>query len=259
MASAGARTPTLPSSSLLSSAALLVDVDNYDELREVTDDNAFGSRLMDLTRDLLSICASQVDQLTIRLYGGWFDGAAMTKRASEFAKLAQRGDPFPILTAERRVSGHVELAVGPVAAPGMILPHTYRRRGTAPRLKRTPGFSDPSCCGDAACSAKRLAAWSEGPRKQCPTPDCTVTYADAFFGSEQKMIDALLAMDLIEMVTFGQMDAVAVVSDDTDFIPAMLYAVHRGDRQVVSMRKRRLDPLLTALLAKAGVVDLRVA
>ena len=225
-----------PSRRLISAAAVLVDVDNYDEFRDVTDESAFSSRLMELTRDFLSVCAEPVDQLTIRLYGGWFEGAAMTSRASEYAKLAQLGDPFPLVDSDRRIAGHVELATGPIASPGMVLPHTYRRRGSAPRLKRTPALNDPSCCGSSACSAKRLAGWSECPRKVCPTPDCTVTYADAFSGSEQKMIDAMLSIDLIELVLTGQMSAVAVVSDDTDFIPALLYAARQGEGQVVSIR-----------------------
>ena len=134
-----------------------------------------------------------------------------------------------------------------------------RRRASAPRLKRTPSLNDPSCCGNSACSARRLAGWTEGPRKVCPTPECNVTYADAFFGSEQKMIDALLSMDLIDMVTSSQMSAVAVVSDDTDFIPALLYAAQRGEGQVISIRRRKLDDLLADLLADAGVNDLRMA
>lgn len=238
---------------------MLVDVDNYDEFRDVSDEGAFSSRLMELTRDFLSVCAEPIDQLTIRLYGGWFEAAAMTSRASEYARLAQLADPFPLVGSGRRISGRVELATGPIASPGMILPHTYRRRATAPRLKRAPGLNDPSCCGSSSCSAKRLAGWSEGPRKVCPTPDCNVTYADAFFGSEQKMIDAMLSVDLIDMATIGQMSAVAVVSDDTDFIPALLYAARRGEGQVVSIRRRKLDDLLADLLADAGVNDLRVA
>jgi len=251
--------PADQASPLVASAAVLVDVDNYDELRDVVDDASFSSRLMSLTRDFLAVCDQPVDQLTIRLYGGWFEGAALTARASEYAKLAQMGDPFPLVTTSRRISGHVELAMGPITSPGMILPHTYRRRGSAPRLKRTPGINDPSCCGNSACSARRLAGWTESPRKVCPTPECNVTYADAFFGSEQKMIDALLSMDLIEMITSSRMSAVAVVSDDTDFIPALLYAAGRGQGQVISMRRRRLDDLLADLLADAGVDDLRVA
>lgn len=238
---------------------MLVDVDNYDDLREVSDEGVFSSRLMELISSFLAACAESIDQLTIRLYGGWFEGAAMTVRASEYARLAQLGDPFPLVDSDRRISGHVELAIGPVANPGLVLPHTFRRRATAPRLKRAPGLSDPTCCGSSACSAKRLAGWSEGPRKVCPTPGCNVTYADAFFGSEQKMIDAMLSIDLIDMITTHQMSAVAVVSDDTDFIPALLYAARRSEGQVVSIRRRRLDDLLAELLADAGVNDLRVA
>lgn len=232
---------------------MLIDVDNFDELRDVDDASAFASTLMVLVRKFIAGCHQEVDQITVRLYGGWYEGAALTSRASALAQVAALGDPFPFRYGDRMVAGTLELARGPIHAPGLVLPHTHRIRDTAPRLRRTPGFADPSCCNDARCSAKRLERWSRGPGKICPTEGCSVTFKDAFFGREQKMVDTMLAIDLVDLALSQRVGAVAIVSDDTDFVPALVYAGHRGSGQVIMLRKGSLDSMLAAILHNAGV------
>lgn len=235
---------------------MLVDVDNFYDLREVSDGSAFASVLMRVIRDFLAVCDHEVDQLLIRLYGGWYEGVSMTSRASQLAQIAADGDPFPLTHGGRSVAGRVELASGPIHTPGVVLPHTHRVRETAPRLRRTPGADEPSCCSDSACSARKLARWSEGPQKICPTEGCTVPYSRAFFGREQKMVDTMIAIDLIELTVSQRIGSVALISDDTDFVPALLYAGQKSTGQVVSFRKRRMDPMLERLLDHAGVLPI---
>lgn len=238
---------------LVESAALLVDVDNFSELRDVTDAGLFASTLMRMLRAFLNTCNREIDQLTVRLYGGWYEGPALTPRASVLAQLIAQADPFPIRYAGSLISGVVELANGPVHAPGLVLPNTFRARETAPRLRRTPGLDHPTCCKTSSCSAKRFARWSEGGGKLCPTEGCSVTFSEAFFAREQKMIDTMLSVDLIELCAAQRLSAVAIASDDTDFIPALLYAKKANPGTVAVIRTNTLDPLLSPILETAGV------
>jgi len=237
---------------------MLVDVDNFDELRDVSDASLFASTLMRLIRAFLAVRSQPIDQLTIRLYGGWYEGNALTSRASLLAQLAAQGDPFPVHHLGTFIAGMIELASGPLHTPGLVLPNTHRIRETAPRLRQTPHFKDPSCCGDSSCAAKRFARWSEGPRKVCPTEGCNVTFSQAFFGREQKMVDTMITVDLIELAVSRKVGAVALVSDDTDFVPALLYAQQAGNGGVAVIRTKQMDATLALILDNAGVDSIRL-
>lgn len=238
---------------LIESGVMLVDVDNFDELRDVSDASLFASTLMRLIRAFLAACSQPIDQLIIRLYGGWYEGNVLTSRASRLAQLAAQADPFPVHHQGAFIAGMVELASGPIYAPGLVLPSTHRIRDTAPRMRQTPNFKDPSCCGDSSCAAKRFARWSEGPRKVCPAEGCNVTYSQAFFGREQKMVDTMITVDLIELAVTRRMGAVVLVSDDTDFVPALLYAQQAGEGGVTVIRTKQIDARLELILDSAGV------
>lgn len=53
---------------------------------------------------------------------------------------------------------------------------------------------------------------------------CQVTAQSAFVSAEQKMVDTLLACDLIDLVLSADVTHITVVSGDTDFVPPILFA-----------------------------------
>ena len=239
-------------------AALLVDFDNLEGFRGAPDPGRFSFVLSEiLTAYLQSLNA--VEQLLVRLYGGWNQEGNLTQRASQVAQLVAEADPFPLVRDEGLVAGLIELAVGPFDRPGLALPNTFRRRRGAVRLRRDPSFSHPTCANDSLCGARQLAKWTSGATKICPTEACTATSAEAFFVSEQKMVDTLLSVDLLEMLYFGGFASVGLVSDDSDFLPPMMNVARRlGTGRASLLTSADWDETLLAILAQSGVSVIRL-
>ena len=60
----------------------------------------------------------------------------------------------------------------------------------------------------------------------CPKQGCKVGHADLVYRHEQKLVDTMLACDLIYAA--NQVDHIALVSDDDDFLPPLRTIVLQG-------------------------------
>ena len=98
--------------------------------------------------------AGMKSECEVRLYGGWYEGQAMTMRAQDISAHIQRD--FPALVRLTTLAGElaavqvtVELAVALLDEPSHHLLNTYRKKGH-PQNVRTEsphavGCSDVSC------------------------------------------------------------------------------------------------------------------
>lgn len=156
----------------------------------------------------------------VRIYGGWFEGALMTRRAQDVAVEIQRDFPKiirrPIPNAEVvPIVVNAELAVALLQEPGHHLFHTYRRKG-APR---NIYVEEPTTigCSDAACILpimKKLIKTGA-----CPQASCSVK-GELIYRDEQKIVDTMLCCDLIYSAS-QKTDRIVLVSGDDDFLPPL--------------------------------------
>jgi uncharacterized LabA/DUF88 family protein len=168
----------------------------------------------------------------IRIYGGWYEGAQITRRAQDVAVEIQRDFPaiirLPIAGGETAiVSANAELAVALMQEPGHHLFNTYRRKGKPANIR----VEEPDAvgCVDAQCILPTMKQLLKSGR--CPKTDCPVALTELVYRHEQKIVDTMLSCDLIHAGS-GVTDNVILVSGDDDFLPP-LRVVQLGGSPVV--------------------------
>ena len=193
----------------------------------------------------------------IRIYGGWYEGPAMTQRAQELTVAI--GKEFPAIIRVPRQSGGVialatnaELAMAMMEEPGHHLFDTYRKKGKPGNLRvQRPAEVG---CTDTACPlplAKKLLKSGK-----CPTSSCSVAADDLVYRHEQKIVDAMLTCDMIYAPTQNYQYLILVSGDD-DFLPPLRTVLLRGTPVArFHPKANNLRTLLTIRGAQLTDIDL---
>lgn len=195
----------------------------------------------------------------VRLYGGWYDESDLSRHGSEVARLLPLMPEFPMRVPDGRIlRGTITLAVTPMASrDSSPLLGTYRRRGSLPRIRLTREPYPEFCARqDQQCPAAILRSFTKHARRSCPAEACGIVSADAFVIHEQKMVDTMLASDVLTVArSLKTLSAIVVVSGDSDFVPALLAARSFGMSELVQLRPRNHEAssYATTVLAQAGV------
>jgi hypothetical protein len=212
-------------------ALILVDYDNlFPAGHAGVEPSALRHALLEAITHALDL-APHVGFVRIRLYGGWTDAAGLTSAASRVLTAVGLADPFPcILPGGRAVlHGTIGLATSLIELPGMDFAETYRTRLGPPRLRVNGSPHPDGCVADStSCPALLLKRFTKGPGRTCPAPSCDVTSAMAFAVHEQKMVDTLMACDLIAAAEAADVAVVLVATGDTDLLPPILMAARRA-------------------------------
>lgn len=164
----------------------------------------------------------------VRVYGGWYEGTAITRLAQDVTIELQRDFPaiirLPNETGDAtRVTTTAELAVALLEEPGHHLFNTYRRKSKPYNIRvelpATVGCADPDCI---LPMVKNLLK-----KGKCPKPECSVAVPDLVYRHEQKIVDTMLTCDLIYAADGGKQHVVLVSGDD-DFLPPLRTITLRG-------------------------------
>jgi uncharacterized LabA/DUF88 family protein len=176
----------------------------------------------------------------IRVYGGWYEGNEITRMAQDLTVELQRD--FPCIIRILRGDGtnlglkaNAELAVSLLQEPGHHLFNTFRRKGKPSNVQvRKPNEVG---CVDAACLLPQMKQLlSKGT---CPKAGCTVTNCELVYRHEQKIVDTMLACDLIHAVD-RLSGRVILVSGDDDFLPPLRTVLLRGGVAVRCYPKKNM-------------------
>lgn len=168
------------------------------------------------------------EDVTIRLYGGWYHYRRLSRLAqrltAEIASFSPAAVSLRTSSGPRMLRIFVELARSMLVDPSHIVQNTFRVRGTPDNLrsKRLPydGCADSSRC--PLSGTYRLLA--DG---RCPRDECTTEVTDVIQRNEQKLVDTMLTVDLIHASTWMKSDVVVVTSDD-DLWPGIRTAISMG-------------------------------
>jgi uncharacterized LabA/DUF88 family protein len=205
--------------------AVFIDYDNLLETQRI-------AGILDVTTKVL--LQMQLPALVptgtcdVRVYGGWYEGSTMTPLAQKVTASVQ--SEFPKIVRVPQSSGSASnftataaLAVSLLEEPGHHLFSTYRRKAAPTNIRVEPsavvGCSDKDCILDSARKLLRTGS--------CPVPSCAVTSQSLVYRHEQKIVDTMLACDLIYSVALGY-DRCVLVSGDDDFLPPLRTALLRG-------------------------------
>lgn len=205
--------------------ALFIDYDNLLDGQKSSGILDVATKALMQTPLSSSIARGSCD---IRIYGGWYEGLAMTQRAQALAVAI--GNEFPaIIRVPRKGEGVValaanaELAVAMMEEPSHHLFGTYRKKGKPGNLRvQRPAEVG---CTDTTCPlplAKKLLKSGK-----CPISSCSVVADDLVYRHEQKVVDTMLACDMVYAPT-QDYQHIILISGDDDFLPPLRTVLLRG-------------------------------
>lgn len=203
---------------------VLVDYDNVGKLERQRGLKSIVDRLF---QKIGATAFSHGQLVQIRLYGGWYQGRRLSKRAQRLATEIGRDFPCPydfgVGGAPKTVRVTVDLARSLMIDPGSELFNTYRIRGTPEGLRPAP-LPYSGCHSPGTCPLIPLHSLLR--KGVCPEAECSVALEDVVNRAEQKLVDTMLTTDLIHKAAPSQ--SIAVVSSDDDLWPGIRMALHLG-------------------------------
>lgn len=232
---------------------VLVDFDNVfaRQTPDAAQMRSLLSRLVGIATDLWP----DTSRTIVRLYGGWLRDGTLAPHGSavQAAVAADRFFPVRHPDGSSILRGEVELTTRLVALPELEWGHTFGERVGLPYVRFRDGGGYPLACtlrsGD--CPLKQIRRFSSGHSQKCFTAGCDVQNREAFRTPEQKMVDVMLACDVIASAANGS--RILVVTSDLDVLPALAMAAKnagpgrtalwRGDRSATDLYKADLETL----------------
>jgi uncharacterized LabA/DUF88 family protein len=194
----------------------------------------------------------------VRLYDGWYDERSLTRLAQRVSAEVQAKSPFtkafPIGTITTKVLVTVELADCLMAIPRQTMLHTFRTDIHADDIV----FRHPQTAGCIVPTCPLIAAHQFLQQHRCPSADCRITPEALVHREQQKLVDTMLAVDLLTCHIAAQRE-VAVVSSDDDLWPAIKLATHFGVQvfHVHTIPNRKTPPIYSRT-AGSGYVQLNL-
>jgi hypothetical protein len=157
----------------------------------------------------------------VRIYGGWYEGTTLTPLAQRI--IAELAQDFPTVLTFRNQSGNfgklyiaAELARSIEAEPSHHLFNTLRTKSTPRTIicehPATKGCSDPAC--PLSCLPTLFNTGN------CTKHGCSMQLEDLMYRREQKLVDTMLACDIIHAARL-KCDFTMLVSSDDDLLPAI--------------------------------------
>lgn len=233
---------------------LLVDFDNVCHHLELSTDvlTAEINRWLALAVGVVPNVAA----VSIRLYGGWLQEGSLTKVGSKLLT-GIPGDFFPVVDSsagvDRILRGSIELATRLVRVPQIEWGHTYQEKRGLPRLRMAEKPRPDACQDHESCPIDQIQRISRRRDRECHIDGCSVRNESAFLLREQKMVDTLMACDLIEYARQGV--HTIVMSNDLDLLPSVATAAAMNGSGVTHVRgpDAGLGDLYSSELEKLGV------
>jgi hypothetical protein len=203
---------------------IFIDFDNWikNPLHQITDKELeflFSTYLLNFINDEV------YDRIYIRLYGGWYKQGILTSKASELQMKLSQISIFPYINQQKRtiIRGNIEIVNSSLNLPKIIWSNTYHERNGIPRLRINDDKATEVCNENSdKCPIKLLYNFTKHKSKKCSVPGCANQHNEVFFAREQKMVDTLIACDLIYCSKEKNIVNVQLISDDIDHIPALL-------------------------------------
>jgi hypothetical protein len=208
---------------------VLIDWDNLEDRDRRSGAKYVADRLWQSMSIIDQATMANVNELHLRLYGGWNSRSAPTSRAAQVEADLQQNFPFLLRDPQRptpiKVSG--ELAHSLIRLPRHTLLHTFRLRQGPPKLQ----CQTPNQLGCASQNCPIGTVHSLFDLGRCPEPACVNTVDQVLTRAEQKLVDTMLVSDLIHFAASGEAQ-IAVVSSDDDLWPGLLTALDMGSKVV---------------------------
>lgn len=201
---------------------VIVDFDNY--FRET---NLDVQKLEFALSNVIRQCEktfSGFRQILIRLYGGWYQETSLTKQASQIQQLLSQIHLFPKILGTMKLNGSIELVSQLYELPTFKWFYTYKEKHGLPRLRINHNIEDGICTHNKdICPKYILNKFTSHKGKTCSILGCKNSNKEIFKTLEQKMVDTMIACDIISVANMEDIKGIFVLSDDQDHFPS--YAI----------------------------------
>ncbi len=208
-------------------ASVLIDFDNLfkkniDEYTLPEFERVFKNIVGEIIRE-----DDNINEIIIRLYGGWYTGNELNNKASVILRIITNLNVFPYVNIQqmKRVFGSIKLAFSLISIPDYKWKNTRREKKGLPNLRiNNEALSETCISNSETCPIKIMKKITKSRGKICSIEGCNNTNGDVFIGYQQKMVDTLLSCDLITVTEIPEHTKIILISDDTDFFPALAMA-----------------------------------
>lgn len=241
---------------------ILIDFDNQYNFSAYTDDFAWLKSEINYYLDqIIELSSRNVTYVTMKLYGGWMKDGMFTNLSSRLQQAITTFDYFPIYIEDqkRMIHGEIELVTRLIDLPDIYWKNTVREKNGLPKIRlKNPGLP-MECVGTKSdCPVRIFYRFTRKKTKKCPADGCQVTNERAFKIIEQKMIDTMIACDLISLSVEEKIDGMLIASDDYDLIPPVAIASKNmglRSKQICLFRKSfQLDDEISSDLKELGAL-----
>ena len=166
---------------------------------------------------------SNINRIDIRVYGGWYQQGLLTDKASTaFTLLGGIDCAIPLQNRGRWVRWGIENVISAYGT-NHFWDNTYRQKNGLPRIIVKTDAQRERCGTDKFhCPIEIVKKISKGSGKICQVEECTLKAEDIFQTFGQKMIDTMMACDILTIAEEPETDAIAVMTDDVDMLPALV-------------------------------------
>ncbi len=221
--------------------AVIIDFDNY-----------FGTDLSKITSESLELALSELvnlceekfrefERISIRLYGGWYNEMSLTKQASGLQQLLYNVSVFPKVQNGKIIQGSIEMVSELYGIPDFTWGYTYKETNGIKHVRIDFDNVDELCSNNRqACPKFILYKFTKSKDKKCPVEGCNNIHKNIFKGVEQKMVDTLIACDILSIAEDETTKGLVVISDDQDHFPSLALAVEKQKTK----RTRNLDDII---------------
>ncbi|BDS10886.1 PIN domain-containing protein [Aureispira anguillae] len=189
-----------------------------------------------------------LEEVNIRLYGGWYHGDKLTNKASVLQQVISNVNIFPYIDnlKKRKIQGTVELVYSLFFVPSLIWKNTYKEKDGIKSIRINQNSLTNTCSSNSSiCPPKIIAKFTRKKRKVCSVTNCNTIQENVFKGMEQKMVDTMMACDIMSYADEEQVKSIVVVSDDTDILPSL----------VVSKQKNNTNCSFTLIIKNNRIKD----
>ena len=218
-------------------------------------DNYFGTDISNLTPEELELSFTEIinlcdekfnnfERISIRLYGGWYNEMSLTKQASSLQQLLYNVSLFPKVHKGKIVQGTIEMVSQLFEIPDFKWGYTYKETNGIKNVRIDFDSVDELCSVNRlSCPKFILYKFTKNKNKKCPVDGCNNIHKNIFKGIEQKMVDTLIACDIISIAEDDLTKGMIVISDDQDHFPSLALATERQKLKT----KKNLDDIFLVI------------
>jgi len=237
----------------LKTVVILIDYDNYFG----SDVSKISAEQMEFSlKEMILLCESEFSDFNfvqIRLYGGWYKETTFTKVASEVQQLLSQVNVFPKVTSKGILNGSIELATSLHIKPEFIWGYTHKETQGVKRIRINHECADELCKDNrTTCPKYLLYKFTHSKERRCGVDGCENLQKNVFKGAEQKMVDTLIACDVISASEDDAIIGVLVISDDQDHLPSLALASMKKKENIQSIvlgiKNEQVNEFVTAFM-----------